>query len=80
MQIKKKSLVSFQLAYDEMFLYINILVIKMYKDRKKSMEQTASGSALIVSLHGGTAVRTSLTAVTDIQGCDNSGHCKRRRE
>lgn len=36
MQIQKKSLATSHLAYDEIFLYVNGLVIKMYKERKKA--------------------------------------------
>lgn len=63
-----------------MFLYVNGLVIKMYKGNEKSLEQTASVIALRVSIHRGAALWISVTAVTDICGSDGPGHCKPRRE
>jgi len=43
MQIKRKELDNSHLAYDEMFLYANVLVIKMFKGSEKAWNREHQG-------------------------------------
>lgn len=67
MQIKKNGKVSSHLVYDGMPQYANVLVIKMYKEKKAGNEQCQGLYQELIAavLHGGTALRIALTAMTE---------------